>query len=251
MVKTSLGRMAIACAAIGDATAWIILALVVAFARRKGIGATLSSLGLLGVFVALMLGIVRRCLPRWLGMDKLDGGVPARGAVAAVLLVTTGSALATEAMGIHALFGAFLAGTIMPRHKAFRDHLAGLLGNFGGKMLLPLFFAFSGLRTHIGLLGDMTSWLVCLAIVVIATVGKLGGSMLAARLNGMRWNDAFVLGSLMNTRGLMELIALNIGFDLGVLSPGIFAMLVLMALVTTLMTGPLLNLSEHSTQSAA
>jgi Kef-type K+ transport system membrane component KefB len=245
MAKTPLGSAAITCAAVGDASAWAILALVVAFAGAKGMAATLFDFGLLAVFVALMLGPVRRHLPRWLGVDQPAGEEPSPGSLAAVLLFMTSSALATEAMGIHALFGAFLAGAIMPRQKTFRDYLVVRLENFTGVLLLPLFFAFSGLRTHVGLLNDATSWLVCLAIVIIATAGKLGSSMVAARLNGMSWNDAFAFGSLMNTRGLMELIALNIGYDLGVLSPRIFTMLVLMALVTTFLTGPLLDLGER------
>jgi Kef-type K+ transport system membrane component KefB len=117
--------------------------------------------------------------------------------------------------------------------------------NFTGVLLLPLFFAYSGLRTHIGLLNDTKSWLICLAIVAVATVGKLGSSMFSARLTGMGWNDAFSFGSLMNTRGLMELIALNIGYDLGILPAPIFTLLVMMALFTTFLTGPLLNLAER------
>jgi len=109
--------------------------------------------------------------------------------------------------------------------------------------LLPLFFAFSGLRTHLGLLNDVTSWLVCAGIIAIAVAGKLGGCMMAARFMGMNWKDAFTLGALMNTRGLVELVALNIGYDLGILPPQVFTMMVLMALVTTFMAGPLLNLA--------
>jgi len=124
------------------------------------------------------------------------------------------------------------------------------LGNFSSVFLLPLFFAFSGLRTHVGLLNDAGSWLVCLAIIGIATVGKLGGTAMSARLNGMKWKDAFALGAMMNTRGLVELIALNIGYDLGILPPTIFAMMVLMSLVTTFLTGPLLSLIERVTARA-
>jgi len=149
-------------------------------------------------------------------------------------------------MGIHALFGAFLAGVIMPQGKVFREGLMLQLENFSSAFLLPLFFAFSGLRTHLGLLNDPTSWLVCAGIIAVATVGKLGGSMTAARFTGMGWSDSFVLGALMNTRGLVELIALNIGYDLGILPPQIFTIMVLMALTTTFMTGPLLSLAGGS-----
>lgn len=115
--------------------------------------------------------------------------------------------------------------------------------------MLPLFFAFSGLRTHLGLLNDLGSWLVCAGIVAVAMLGKLGGSLLAARFMGMKWGESFALGALMNTRGLVELIALNIGYDLGILPPEIFTMMVLMALATTFMTGPLLGLAGGHRQS--
>jgi Kef-type K+ transport system membrane component KefB len=146
-------------------------------------------------------------------------------------------------MGIHALFGAFLAGVVMPQKKEFREHLTLQLENFSGVFLLPLFFAFSGLRTHLGLLNDLTSWLVGAGLIAVAMAGKLGGSMLAARFMGMSWNESFALGALMNTRGLVELVALNIGYDLGILPQRLFTMMVLMALATTFMTGPLLNLA--------
>jgi Kef-type K+ transport system membrane component KefB len=242
MAATPLGVAAITCAAVGDASAWAVLALVVAFARAEAMTATLFNIALLAVFVAFMLAVVRRLLPRWLGQRGERGGMPGPGIVAASLAVMAGSALITGVLGIHALFGAFLAGAVMPRHESFRLHLAARLEGVTRVLFMPLFFAFSGLRTHIGLLNDPTGWLVCLAIVGVATVGKLGSSMVAARMEGMGWSDAFSFGALMNTRGLMELIALNIGYDLGVLQPPIFTMLVLMALITTFLTGPLLAL---------
>ena len=163
--------------------------------------------------------------------------------IAIVLVVLLSSALVTEIIGIHALFGAFVAGAIMPVGGTFRAVLRDRLESISSVFLLPLFFAFTGLRTQIGLLDDVASWAVCLAIIAVATTGKLGGTVLAARWTGMAWRDSFALGALMNTRGLMELIALNVGYDLGILTPEIFAMMVLMALVTTAMTGPLLSLS--------
>jgi len=140
------------------------------------------------------------------------------------------------------LFGAFLAGVIMPQSVELRRQLRERLEALSSVFLLPIFFAFTGLRTQIGLLNDAWSWIVCGAIILTAIVGKLVGSMLAARWTGSTWRDAFILGTLMNTRGLMELIALNVGYDLGILSPRMFTMLVVMALVTTAMTGPLLDL---------
>jgi Kef-type K+ transport system membrane component KefB len=148
-------------------------------------------------------------------------------------------------MGIHALFGSFLAGVVMPARGEFREFLKLRLEHFSSVFLLPLFFAFTGLRTQIGLLNDMDAWLICAGLILLATLGKLGGAMVTARLTGVNWIDSFALGALMNTRGLVELIALNIGYDLGILSPRIFAMLVLMALVTTCMTGPLLTFADY------
>ncbi len=246
MVKTPLGIAAITCAAVGDASAWAILALVVAFASAEEMAPILFRLGILTAFVAFMILAVRRLMPRLLGARDPSAGLPGIRASAAALLIMAGSAAVTDILGIHALFGAFLAGAIMPRHDVLRRHLAGRLDGLTRVLLLPLFFAFSGLRTSVGLVGGISGWLVCLAIVAVATVGKLGSSMVAARLNGMGWGDAFSFGALMNTRGLMELIALNVGYDLGVLPPTIFAMLVLMALATTFLTGPLLDAGERA-----
>jgi Kef-type K+ transport system membrane component KefB len=147
-------------------------------------------------------------------------------------------------IGIHALFGAFLAGVSMPSLAGFRKLLASRIEDVSLVILLPLFFAFTGLKTQIGLL-DGTTWLVCGLIILVAVLGKFGGSFFAARFTGQSWSDSFAIGALMNTRGLMELIVLNIGYDLGVLSPTVFTMLVLMALVTTFMTSPALSWIEH------
>lgn len=135
----------------------------------------------------------------------------------------------------------------MPETHGFRHKIRVRVENFSSVLLLPLFFTFTGLRTQIGLLDDLQGWLLCLLIIAVASLGKLGGSAVAARFTGMSWSESLQLGALMNTRGLMELIVLNIGYDLGILSPRIFTMLVIMALVTTMMTGPLLTLfGKHS-----
>jgi Kef-type K+ transport system membrane component KefB len=161
-----------------------------------------------------------------------------------VLALAFTSALFTEVIGIHALFGAFLAGAVMPTTGAVRSFLKDKLSTFISVALLPLFFAFTGLRTQISLLDNWQSWLACAGIIAVAIAGKLGGGMLAARWAGMNWRDSVSTGVLMNTRGLVELVVLNIGYDLGILSGRIFAIMVLMALVTTCMTGPLLSLVE-------
>ena len=246
--KTSLGSTATACAAVDDVTAWSMLAFVVATARATSVGGAAFNLGLVLVFIALMLFVIKPKLPSWLGQPALERPDPSKAVLAVVFGVVLVSALTTELIGIHALFGAFLAGIVMPTAGGFRDKLVVRVENLSAVLLLPVFFAFTGLRTQIGLLNGAQDWLICLVIIAVATAGKLGGSALAARLTGMDWRGSLQLGALMNTRGLMELIALNIGYDMGILSQRIFTMLVIMALVTTVMTGPLVTLFGKTRQ---
>jgi Kef-type K+ transport system membrane component KefB len=250
--RTPLGSLAITCAAINDVAAWGIMAFVVGIARSASMGGAVLTLGLALAFIVVMLGLVRPLVPRWLGEDRLAREEPTSGTLATVVCVAIAAALATEVIGIHALFGAFLAGAIMPDAAGFRERINGYVERFSAVLLLPLFFAFTGLRTQIRLLDDLEGWMLCLLIVAVATAGKLGAAALAARLTGMAWRESLALGTLMNTRGLIELIALNIGYDIGILSPRIFTMLVIMALVTTLLTGPLLTwLGARNSPAAA
>ncbi|MES2705247.1 MAG: cation:proton antiporter [Verrucomicrobiota bacterium] len=242
MSRTRLGNTAITCAAVDDVTAWSIFAFVVAMARTTGMAGSALNLLLVGLLTAVMLLMVKPGLIRWIGPRQLQNETPSKDTIALVICIVVSAAFCTELIGIHALFGAFLAGAIMPDTQGFRHKLAVRIENFCSILLLPLFFAFTGLRTQIGLLGDWQGWLLCLGIIAVATLGKLGGSAVTARLTGMSWRDSLQLGALMNTRGLMELIALNIGYDLGILPPRIFTMLVIMALATTMLTGPLLTL---------
>jgi Kef-type K+ transport system membrane component KefB len=244
LTKTALGATALACAAFDDVTAWSALAFVVAVVKAGGLAASALSLVLVLVFVGVMLFFIKPRMPQWIGRAALHGGVPGKGVTAAVLVFLFASALATDLIGIHALFGAFVAGIVMPPRGEFREFLKVRLEHFSSVFLLPLFFAFTGLRTQVDLLSEASGWFVCFGLIFAATVAKLGGAMITARLTGVNWIDSFALGALMNTRGLIELIALNIGYDLGILGPKIFAMLVVMALVTTGLTGPLLSLSE-------
>ena len=243
LTHTPLGATAIACAAVDDVTAWSILAFVVAVTTAGGAARTLLAIvALSATFVLLMIAVVRPVLQRVLHPGRMSNTL-SKGGIAIVLAVLLSSALATEVIGIHAVFGAFVAGAVMPVGGTFRGVLRERLESISSVFLLPLFFVYTGLRTQIGLLNDAWSWAICLIIIVVATTGKLGGTVLAARWTGQPWRDSIALGALMNTRGLMELIALNVGYDLGILTPEIFAMMVLMALVTTAMTGPLLSLS--------
>jgi Kef-type K+ transport system membrane component KefB len=249
--KTSLGSTATACAAVDDVTAWCMLAFVVAIARATSVGGAVFNLGLALVFIALMLFVIKPRLPTWIGQPALERPDPRKTVLAVVFGVVLISAVSTELIGIHALFGAFLAGIVMPTAYGFRDKLVVRIENLSSVLLLPVFFAFTGLRTQIGLLNSAEDWLICLVIIAVATAGKLGGSALAARLTGMKWRESLQLGALMNTRGLMELIALNIGYDMGILSQRIFTMLVIMALVTTIMTGPLVTFFRKTRTMAA
>jgi Kef-type K+ transport system membrane component KefB len=241
MSQTYLGSIAITCAAVDDVTAWCILALVIAVAQADGVAASLLTIAFTLLFIGGMLFLIR---PQLAGLirERPDDQKHTRGLVAGIFAFALACALLTEAIGIHALFGAFLAGVVMPSIPGFRLVLKERLDAVVSSALLPLFFVFTGLRMQISLLNDWQSWLMCAAVIVVAIAGKLGGSMLMARWTGMNWRDSFSLGVLMNTRGLIELIVLNIGYDLGILSARTFAIMVLMALVTTFMTGPLLSL---------
>jgi hypothetical protein len=189
-------------------------------------------------YIAAMVLLVRPLLARLAGRTRVG---LSQGLVAAILLLMLISSCITELIGIHALFGAFLFGAILPKHGTLASALSEKIEDVVIVLLLPLFFAFSGLRTQIGLLDSASSWWICGLIIVLACLGKYGGSTLAARITGFSWREASAIGILMNTRGLMELIVLNVGFDLGVISPKLFTMMVIMALVTTFMTTPLLE----------
>ena len=241
LTQTSLGSIALTCAAVDDVTAWCILALVIAIVNATGAAASLATVLFTLMFAAAMLFIVRPQLSR-IVKETPRSSLHGRRVIAAMLAFVLVCALVTETIGIHALFGAFLAGIVMPAAVDFRTFLKDKIEGFSAAALLPLFFVFTGLRTQIGLLNDWQSWALCGVIILVAIAGKLGGSMLMSRWTGMSWSQSFGIGVLMNTRGLVELVVLNIGYDLGILSGRIFAMMVLMALVTTFMTGPLLSL---------
>jgi Kef-type K+ transport system membrane component KefB len=241
LTKTRLGTIAITCAAADDVTAWCILAAVIAIAKAGSFTSALYTIGLAVIYLAFMLYIMRPFL-RKLGTIYSNKETISKMIVAVVFLMMLLSSYLTEIIGIHVLFGAFLAGVIMPPISSFRKILTEKVEDVSLVLLLPLFFVFTGLRTQIGLLNESHLWAVCGWIILTAVVGKFGGSAFAARIVGQSWKDSLSLGALMNTRGLMELIVLNIGYDLGILSPEIFAMMVLMALITTFMTGPSLDL---------
>lgn len=239
--KTRLGSIVITCAAADDITAWCILAAVIAIVKAGSFVSALYTIALAGAYVLLMIKIIRPFLKRvgelYIAKEHLSKGI-----IALFFLTLIISAYATEVIGIHALFGAFMAGAMMPEDAKFRSIFVEKVEDIALVLLLPLFFVFTGLRTQIGLLNDAYLWQITALIIVVAVTGKFVGSALAAKFMGQSWKNSLTIGALMNTRGLMELIVLNIGYDLGVLKPELFAMMVIMALVTTFMTGPALDL---------
>ena len=245
--STKLGVLALTCAAIDDVTAWCLLALLdersPSRARRStGNGRSDDSVHCAVVMLRpLVIRLVR---------FQDSRGTLTQAAVAVIFMSLLTCALITEWIGIHALFGAFLLGAVIPHDSLVATQAREKLEDTVVVLLLPVFFAFTGLRTQIGLLHGFEHWMVCGIIIVLASAGKFGGSYVAARLSGLDVNTAASIGVLMNTRGLMELIVLNLGLDLGILSPSLFAMLVVMALVTTIATSPILEYLSRSAKSS-
>lgn len=237
---TPLGVTALACAAVDDVTAWTLLALVAGIASAEVAGALWTAIFSL-TYLAAMLLLARPVLRIFAAREERKTGPLSRTAFAIVCVAFLFSAFATEAIGIHALFGAFLLGAILPHDGRLARELRAKLEDAVTVLLLPAFFAFTGMRTEIGLLSNAADWLVTLLVIAVATAGKFGGSLAAARLVGLSWRESSAIGILMNTRGLMELVALNLGLDLGVITPTVFTMLVIMALVTTFLTTPVLD----------
>ncbi len=243
MAKTRLGVLALTCAAIDDATAWCLLAFIVSVVEARASGA-LRTIGFGVGYVAVMLGVLRPMIARLVRRHALTKELP-RSAIAAAFVALLASALVTETIGLHAIFGAFLLGAIVPHDSLLARKLTDKLEDVVVVLFLPAFFAFTGMRTEIGLLSTAFDWAACAAIVALASAGKFGGTFVAARLTGLPSREAASLGVLMNTRGLMELIVLNVGLDLHVISPRLFAMMVIMAVVTTFATTPILHLFQR------
>jgi Kef-type K+ transport system membrane component KefB len=241
-----MGVIALTCAAVDDVTAWCLLALVVSVVQARvsehaHLGGALITTGFTVGFIVFMALVVRPLMVR-LGMLYGQKGRLTQGVMALVFVALLISALITDFIGIHAVFGAFALGACIPHDSGLARELTDRLEDLVIVLLLPAFFAFTGMRTQIGLVSGAENWLLCGAIFVIACVGKFGGSFVAGRLTGLGWRDSASLGVLMNTRGLMELIVLNIGLELRVISPSLFAMLVIMAVATTFLTTPILHL---------
>jgi Kef-type K+ transport system membrane component KefB len=246
MTRTRLGVMALGCAAIDDVTAWCMLAFAVGVAKAQMSQGLFVVIGAL-VFIAFML-LLGRPILEWL-IWRWKGDPQSRTLLALIFVALLLAAVSAEAIGIHAIFGAFFLGAIIPHDSDAARAVKPQLESVVTILLLPAFFALTGMRTRIDLLSEPVYWLICGLIILVATTAKLGGTFVAARLTGSGWHDSAVLGTLMNTRGLMELIVLNVGLDLQIISPTLFAMMVLMALVTTMLTSPVLWLLKAQTIS--
>ena len=234
-----IGAIALACASVDDVTAWCLFALVVSVARARP-GDVFLTLALTAGFIFAVFAIVRPAAS-WFVQLHEDHRVSGRSSIVFASAALLLAAFATQKIGIHALFGAFVVGTLIPHDSLLARQIKQKFEDLVVVLFLPTFFAFTGMRTQIGLMHGLNDWLICLLIIAVASLGKFGGGSIAARLSGMDWRQSASLGILMNTRGLMELIVLNVGMDLGVLSPALFALLVIMAVVTTLATTPVLQ----------
>jgi Kef-type K+ transport system membrane component KefB len=237
---TRLGAITLACAAIDDVTAWCLLAFIVSIARQREASNAMLTTVLAAGYVVIMIGLARPFMARLVRRLTEPDAMPRRW-LPIVIVALLLSSWTTEVIGVHALFGGFLFGVILPKERGFAHAVAQRLEGLVVVALLPLFFALSGLNTQINLLTGARDWLVCVAVILVACAGKFGGCSVAARVTGFGWRDASALGVLMNTRGLMELIVLNLGLEIGVISPVVFSMMVVMALVTTCITTPLVS----------
>lgn len=244
MTHTQVGTLSIASAANDDVTAWCLLAVVIAIAKAGTFLSALYAVGFTAAYILIMFYIVRPFLKKT-GEVYATGEVINKTFVSFIFLILVVSSTITELIGIHALFGAFMAGVVMPSNIGFRKVMMEKVEDVALVFFLPLFFAYTGLHTEIGLIDTPQLWGICVLLIVVAVAGKFGGCALAARLVGESWRNSLTIGTLMNTRGLMELVALNIGYEMGVLPPEIFVILVIMALVTTFMTTPLLSFIER------
>lgn len=241
MTSGHLGSMALMCAAIDDVSAWCILPVVVAITKAQSMQGVVMTVILTLTFVSAMILVVKPALEGYYQRQQQKERKRGIEFIAIAIFVLLTSALLSEIIGIHALFGAFIAGAVLPGSQELRHNLTDRLEGVSVSLLLPIFFVLTGLRTKINVLSDGSLWPVFLCILALAVAGKLIGSAVAARLSGFDWRESLSIGTLMNTRGLMELIVLNIGYDLGVLKEEVFTMMVFMALITTFMTAPLMN----------
>ena len=250
ITRTRLATITISAAALDDAVGWIILATVAAIASSAF--DPLRLIGMIGAsvgFFLLMLLVVAPLIRKWLGrLMAKSGGEVSMVALSICMVLVFMSAMVTSKIGIFAIFGAFIAGAVLSPLPGLREAVSRRLREFTTAFFLPIFFAYTGLRTNIGSLNDGYLWGICALVMAAAIGGKLLGCLLAAKVSGYPWRESMLIGVLMNTRALMELIVINAGKDLGVLPDSLFTRVVLMALVTTVMTTPLFFLFNKGTE---
>jgi Kef-type K+ transport system membrane component KefB len=240
MHQSRMGTIALGCAAVDDVTAWCLFAFVVSVAHAKA-GSVILTLGLTAAFIAAVLFVGGPLAQKLIKRQETRRSATTKDGIVVVCAALLLAALATDRIGIHALFGAFLIGTVIPHDSVLARDIRQKFEDLVVVLFVPVFFAFTGMRTQIGVVHGWHEWMICGVIIAVASLGKFGGAFAAARFTGLDWRESTALGILMNTRGLMELIVLNVGLDLGVISPTLFGMLVLMAVVTTLATTPILH----------
>lgn len=239
LLRSEVGALALTCAGINDIAGWCVLAFVVALGQARGASTGVATVLWVAVYVAAMLWLVRPLLRRFVDLFESRGAL-SQNLLASVLVLVLASALTTQVIGIHAIFGGFMIGAMMPKEGDFVRALGDRIEDFVTAFFLPLYFAYTGLRTEVGQIADLRLWTLTALIIGVAVLGKLGGALAAARVMRLPWRAALGIGVLMNTRGLMELIILNVGLDLGLITPTLFTMMVIMAIVTTVMTTPAL-----------
>lgn len=238
MQKTRVGYLSLSSAAINDCSAWFILSIILAYIKTENFYDALTRLVFIVLYLLFMFFVVKPLIKK--NLHRIENHFTII-MIAIVLL----SSILTEALGIHALFGAFIAGLIISDKSFNKSDLIKKIHDISVILFLPIFFALSGLRTSIGLLNNSYLWFIFIIILILAILGKLVSSAMAAKISGLSWRESLSIGVLMNTRGLIELIILNIGYDLGIIQPTLFTILVLMAIVTTFMTGPLLEIIKQ------
>lgn len=235
MQKTKIGYLSLSCAAINDCAAWFLLSIILAYIKTENFYDAFIRFVFIVLYLFFMFFVIKPLIRKVL--DRIE-----KHFTIIMITLVLFSSIFTEILGIHALFGAFIAGLIISDKAFDKSDLIKKIHDISVILFLPIFFALSGLRTSIGLLNTGNSWMIFFIILLLAIVGKMLSSSLAAKVSGLNWHDSLSIGVLMNTRGLIELIILNIGYNLGIIKPTLFTILVLMAIVTTFMTGPLLSL---------
>src|SRR6202035_1738125 len=249
-IKRPVGALTVACAAIDDVTAWFLIALATTVAVSGTFGDVAKTIGEAVAYTLIMVLIVRRILARMATAFDEVGRIPA-GWFAAIIIGVLVSAYVTETINIAFIFGGFVMGMVMPRHARLTEEVTRRIEDFVIALLLPLFFVYTGLKTNITLLDRPALWGITLLLIAVAIVGKLAGAAIAARVSGYGWRSSAVIGTLMNTRGLTELIVLNLALAAGAITNALFAALVIMAVGTTMMAGPLLRLLDRKNEYGA